>query len=102
MKEWWPILAAKLRGHYQYYGVSGNMPSLQRYYRLAMRLALKWLNRRSQRRSFNWAGFNAYLKHYPLPIASHCSQPVHPIACNVSFTEEPDVGNPQVRFCEGH
>jgi RNA-directed DNA polymerase len=67
VKEWWPILAAKLRGHYQYYGVSGNMPNLQRYYRLAMRLALKWLNRRSQRSSFNWAGFNTYLKHYPLP-----------------------------------
>ena len=67
VKEWWPILAAKLRGHYQYYGVSGNMPSLQRYYGLALRLVLKWLNRRSQRRSFNWAGFNEYLKHYPLP-----------------------------------
>jgi len=67
VKAWWPILAAKLRGHYQYYGVSGNMPSLQRYYCLAMRLALKWLNRRSQRSSFNWAGFYEYLKHYPLP-----------------------------------
>ena len=67
VKAWWPILAAKLRGHYKYYGVSGNMPSLQRYYRLAMRLALKWLNRRSQRRSFHWTGFNEYLKHYPLP-----------------------------------
>jgi group II intron reverse transcriptase/maturase len=67
VKEWWPILAAKLRGHYQYYGVSGNMPSLQRYYRLALRLALKWLNRRSQRRSFSWAGFYKYLEHYPLP-----------------------------------
>ena len=67
VKLWWPILAAKLRGHYQYYGVSGNMPSLQRYHRLATRLALKWLNRRSQRRSFSWAGFDEYLKHYPLP-----------------------------------
>lgn len=66
-KEWWPILAAKLRGHYQYYGVSGNMPSLKRFHRVALRLALKWLNRRSQRRSFNWAGFNRYLQHYPLP-----------------------------------
>jgi group II intron reverse transcriptase/maturase len=67
VQQWWPILAAKLRGHYQYYGVSGNMPSLSRYYRVAIRLALKWLNRRSQRRSFNWDGFNTYLKHYPLP-----------------------------------
>ena len=34
VKEWWPILAAKLRGHYQYYGVSGNMPGIYRFYRL--------------------------------------------------------------------
>ena len=67
VKEWWPILAAKLRGHYQYYGVSGNMPSLKRYYCTALRLTLKWLNRRSQRHSFDWNGFNQYLKHYPLP-----------------------------------
>jgi group II intron reverse transcriptase/maturase len=67
VKQWWPILAAKLRGHYQYYGVSGNMPSLKRYYRLALRLTLKWLNRRSQRHSFAWDGFHQYLKHYPLP-----------------------------------
>ena len=66
-KEWWPILDAKLRGHYQYYGVSGNMSSLRRYYSLALRLTLKWLNRRSQRKSFNWKRFYDYLKHYPLP-----------------------------------
>jgi group II intron reverse transcriptase/maturase len=67
VKEWWPVLRAKLLGHYQYYGVSGNMRSLRRYYAVALRLALKWLNRRSQRGSFSWAGFYEYLKHYPLP-----------------------------------
>ncbi len=67
VKVWWPILAAKLRGHYQYYGVSGNMPSLRRFYGQVLRSTLKWLNRRSQRRSFNWAGFGTYLQHYPLP-----------------------------------
>jgi len=66
-KEWWRILAAKLRGHYQYYGVSGNMASLRRYYAVALRLTLKWLNRRSQRKAFSWKGFMNYLKHYPLP-----------------------------------
>jgi len=43
------------------------MPSLRRFYGQVLRLTLKWLNRRSQRRSFNWAGFIAYLQHYPLP-----------------------------------
>ena len=66
-KEWWPILQAKLRGHYQYYGVSGNMRSLKRFYSLTIRMALKWLNRRSQRKSFSWARFYNYLEHYPLP-----------------------------------
>jgi group II intron reverse transcriptase/maturase len=67
VKEWWPILQAKLRGHYQYYGVSGNMRSLQRFYSLTLRMTLKWLNRRSQRKSFNGETFEIYLKHYPLP-----------------------------------
>ena len=66
-KEWWPILCAKLRGHYQYYGVSGNMRSMQRYYHITIRLVMKWLNRRSQRKSFNWERFRSYLEHYPVP-----------------------------------
>jgi group II intron reverse transcriptase/maturase len=67
LKEWWPVLQAKLRGHYQYYGVSGNMRSLRRYHNKTLWLVFKWLNRRSQRKSFNWEGFKKYLKHYPLP-----------------------------------
>jgi group II intron reverse transcriptase/maturase len=66
-KEWWSVLKAKLTGHYQYYGISGNMRSLSRFYWLAVRLAMKWLNRRSQKHSFSWESFRAYLKHYPLP-----------------------------------
>ena len=68
LKKWWPILAAKLRGHYQYYGVSGNMFSLKRFYRVTLRMVFKWLNRRSQRNSFNWKGYTEYLKCYPLPL----------------------------------
>ena len=67
VKVWWPVLAAKLRGHYQYYGVSGNMRSLGRYYRVALRFAFKWLNRRSQRKTFIWTGYWEYLSRYPLP-----------------------------------
>jgi|TARA_B100000315_G_scaffold257922_1_gene308401 group II intron reverse transcriptase/maturase len=66
-KEWWPVLQAKLRGHYQYYGVSGNMKSVLRFYTLTVRMTLKWLNRRSQRKSFSWESFYKYLDHYPLP-----------------------------------
>jgi len=67
VKEWWPTLIAKLRGHYQYYGISGNIPGIRRYYTKVIRLVYKWLNRRSQRGSFNWTSFNRYLECYPLP-----------------------------------
>jgi RNA-directed DNA polymerase len=66
-KEWWPVLQAKLRGHYQYYGVSGNSRSLRNFYCQSRRMVFKWLNRRSQRKSFSWDGFVKYLERYPLP-----------------------------------
>jgi hypothetical protein len=67
LKEWWPTLQAKLRGHFQYYGISGNSRAIERYHYVAKRLVFKWVNRRSQKTSFNWEGFTAYLEHYPLP-----------------------------------
>lgn len=68
VKEWWPILAAKLRGHYQYYGVSGNMLAVRRYHAVTLRLTRKWLNRRSQRGKYSWERFTEYVRHYPLPL----------------------------------
>ncbi len=67
-KVWWSTLKAKLRGHYQYYGVTGNVRSIRCFHYVTIRLVRKWLNRRSQHKSFSWAGFSKYLKHYPLPL----------------------------------
>ena len=67
LKEIWRLLAAKLRGHYGYYGVSGNSRMIAKFGYVTTRMVKKWLNRRSQRTSFNWRQFNAYLTHYPLP-----------------------------------
>jgi len=67
VKDWWSILCAKLRGHFQYYGVSGNYRGIKRFYYLTVRLVLKWLNRRSQKKSFNWESYLSYLVKYPLP-----------------------------------
>jgi RNA-directed DNA polymerase len=53
-----------LRGHLQYYGVSGNWRSLQEYLYQVRRLLYKWLNRRSQRRSFKWADYDRWVKHW--------------------------------------
>ena len=58
----------KLRGHYAYYGVTDNHRGIERFYREVTKLLYKWLNRRSQRRSYKWAEFNKLLKLYPLPI----------------------------------
>ena len=65
--EIWKMLAAKLRGHFQYYGISGNYRGISRYNQCVIKLAFKWLNRRSQRKSFNWEQFAQYCKRYPLP-----------------------------------
>lgn len=68
IKEIWTTLRAKLRGHFQYYGVSGNFPSLRIFDSMTKRLTLKWLNRRSQKKSFSWEGFTTYLERHPLPM----------------------------------
>ena len=66
-EAWWPILAAKLRGHFQYYGVSGNFMGISYFRYLTIRLIFKWLNRRSQKKSYNWEQFRIYLLRHPLP-----------------------------------
>ncbi|MDZ4676508.1 MAG: group II intron reverse transcriptase/maturase [Oligoflexia bacterium] len=63
----WKILKAKLRGHFQYYGVSGNYRSINDFNSTVKRLVFKWLNRRSQKKSFNLEGYSLYLKRHPLP-----------------------------------
>jgi len=67
-REWWKIVSAKLRGHFECYGISGNYASIRDFYQLALRLIFKWINRRSQKKSMNWKQFINYLKYYPLPL----------------------------------
>ena len=62
-----PLLRLKLRGYYNYYGVKGNTGGLGEFFHHAMSILWKWLNRRSQRRSFNWQGFNDLLDHFDVP-----------------------------------
>lgn len=60
-------LRQKLQGYFNYYGVSGNIRMLDKYYYLVRSTVFKWLNRRSQRRSFNWAVFNKMLVYHRIP-----------------------------------
>ena len=57
-------LNMKLRGYYNYYGVIGNMEMLLKYFNSVQRLLFKWLNRRSQRKSYNYKGFRELCKHF--------------------------------------
>ena len=57
-----------LRGHIQYYGVSGNSRGVAGYVYFATRLLFKWLNRRSQKRSMNWKRFGQAVRPL-LPVA---------------------------------
>jgi group II intron reverse transcriptase/maturase len=57
-------LHATLRGYDNYYGVHGNAASLKQFFNSAMRILLKWLNRRSQRHSDTWQGDKAVLERF--------------------------------------
>jgi len=68
LKEWWKVLKVKLFGHYRYYGISGNMRGIRQYYFQVSKLAYKWLNRRSQKKSFTYAKYCRFINEYnPLP-----------------------------------
>lgn len=57
----------KLRGHYQYYGVTDNIVECKRFLRQTTWYLYKYLNRRSQKRSYNHETFfNGLLKTFPL------------------------------------
>ena len=100
MGVWWSLLKQKLAGHYQYYGISGNIGGLQNYYYHTLRLAFKWINRRSQKKSYNWDQFIRFLSFNPLPKPKIYH--FYTLSkCRGCTPEEPDEGKPQVRFCEG-
>ncbi len=63
----WKRAARMFQGHFAYYGVSWNSRQLSRYQHDCLLLQFKWLNRRSQRRSFTLSEFNDHLRRNPLP-----------------------------------
>jgi len=66
----------KLLGHYNYYGVRGNYKRIQAYHYYSRRIMFKWLNRRSQRKSYNWDQFADLLKHKPLEKPRITAKPI--------------------------
>jgi group II intron reverse transcriptase/maturase len=66
-KELWETAQAKLRGHYNYYGVTDNLRGIARFGEEVKKLLFKWLNRRGKKNCLNGEKFNEMLKRYPLP-----------------------------------
>lgn len=80
LSEVWTKLNAKLRGHYQYYGVNDNWPLLMKFRHAAKQLAFRWLNRRSQKKSKTWPRFDAYMARFPLASPSKLTNLIAPRA----------------------
>ena len=59
--------ARKLTGHYNYYGITDNSEALGRFAHEVYKLLYKWLNRRSQRKSYSILGFKTMVKSFELP-----------------------------------
>ena len=70
-------MSQKVRGHYAYYGITGNARALYGFLCAVHRAWQKWLNRRNSRSEMNWERFNRLLKRYPIRcldgIANRCS-----------------------------
>ena len=66
LPELFKALNAKLRGYYNYFGVYGNLPSLNAFYFYAIRALHRHLNQRSQRKSYNWVGFKQLMEQFDM------------------------------------
>ncbi|MDI7269091.1 MAG: group II intron reverse transcriptase/maturase [Myxococcota bacterium] len=67
VKEQHAALGRRLRGHYQYFGVNGNLIGIRKVAHAAARSWYKWLRRRSQRTRLTWERFNELLAALPFP-----------------------------------
>jgi len=66
MRNIFNMVNSKLQGYYAYYGIQGNLNRLWQFYNTAVKTLYRWLNRRSQRTSFNWETFNEVINHFGL------------------------------------
>lgn len=66
LKELWKTAKLKINGHVNYFGYQGNQLRLGHFIFVVKKSLFKWLNRRSQKRSYTWDGFEERLKNFPL------------------------------------
>ena len=66
LKELWALAKSKITGHLNYYGYHCNALKINHFHQMAIKSLFKWLNRRSQKRSYTWEGFTERLENFPL------------------------------------
>ena len=71
-------VCSKFNGYWNYYGVRGNFESMTQFYEQCQKLLFKWLNRRSQKRSYTWDGFAAMLQAFSVPPPRIVEEPYPP------------------------
>jgi RNA-directed DNA polymerase len=62
-------LARRLRGHFNYYGITGNYEAIHKFAHTVQQVWKKWLSRRSQRACITYDKMVEILNRYPLPAA---------------------------------
>ncbi|WP_241657773.1 group II intron maturase-specific domain-containing protein [Anaerobacillus alkaliphilus] len=60
-------LRRSLNGYYNYYCITDNTNNVAKFVREIVKQFFKWMNRRSQRKSFTWEKFHLLLRKFPLP-----------------------------------
>lgn len=65
-------LRIKLTGYYRYYCITDNTEAVSNFHDKVRTLLYKWLNRRSQRKSFSWDKYVLFLARHPLPRPKVC------------------------------
>lgn len=67
MRTLFQKLNRKLHGYYNYYAITDNYAGVGEFYYEATKILMKWLNRRSQRRSYSWQGLKDVMRHFRVP-----------------------------------
>jgi hypothetical protein len=73
------LLKTKLPGYFNHFGVHGNLRILEFFYYQPIRQMWKYLNRRSQRKSYNWDGFKQLLAQFGVVVKPHIVNRPRPV-----------------------
>ncbi len=69
-----------MRGHFAYYGITGNGEAVHQFRDAVARAWRKWLGRRTRGGQRPWDGFNRLVERYPLPPALVVHSVCRPVA----------------------